>query len=75
MAMQLQYDVGKWCSECSYTTDDGLLGVRALYNFGQQEIALDGNGGNVAAGIQGQWALGTELYYGTLDKSGGCKYY
>ncbi|CDS03343.1 hypothetical protein LRAMOSA00745 [Lichtheimia ramosa] len=71
MAMQLQYDVGKWCSECSYTTDDGLLGVRALYNFGQQETALDGSVNNVAAGIQGQWALGTELYYGTLDKSGG----
>ncbi|CEP17853.1 hypothetical protein [Parasitella parasitica] len=58
VAMQLQYDVGKWCSECSYTSDDGLLGLRALYNFGQP-------------GSSGQWSLGTELYYGVLDKSGG----
>ncbi|KAI8336715.1 hypothetical protein BC941DRAFT_471243 [Chlamydoabsidia padenii] len=60
MAFQLQYDVGKWCSECSYTTDDGLLGLRALYNFGKP--LKEGHG---------QWSLGTELYYGTLDKSGG----
>ena len=61
--MQLQYDVGKWCSECSYTTDDGLLGLRALYNFDQPESAIP----------TGQWALGTEIYYGMLDKSAGCK--
>ncbi|ORZ12204.1 hypothetical protein BCR42DRAFT_379034 [Absidia repens] len=60
MAFQLQYDVGKWCSECSYTTDDGLLGIRALYNFGKP--LEEGHG---------QWSLGTEVYYGTLDKSGG----
>ncbi|KAI7888676.1 mitochondrial distribution and morphology protein 10 [Mucor mucedo] len=58
VAMQLQYDVGKWCSECSYTSDDGLLGLRALYNIGQPSAT-------------GQWSLGTEIYYGVLDKSGG----
>ncbi|KAI9320621.1 hypothetical protein BX666DRAFT_1214854 [Dichotomocladium elegans] len=67
VAMQLQYDVGKWCSECSYTTDDGLLGIRALYNFGQTVLEQESIPGIHA----GQWALGTELYYGTLDKSGG----
>ncbi|KAI8149050.1 hypothetical protein BJV82DRAFT_663393 [Fennellomyces sp. T-0311] len=61
IAMQLQYDVGKWCSEFSYTTDDGLLGIRALYNFDQPESAIP----------TGQWALGTEIYYGMLDKSAG----
>lgn len=61
VAMQLQYDVDKWCSECSYTSDDGLLGLRALYNFGQPVSS-------------GQWSVGTELYYGVLDKSGGCKF-
>ncbi|KAI9275563.1 hypothetical protein BDA99DRAFT_545299 [Phascolomyces articulosus] len=61
IAMQLQYDVGKWCSECSYTTDDGLLGLRALYNFDQPDSAIP----------SGQWALGTEIYYGMLDKSAG----
>ncbi|KAI8379264.1 uncharacterized protein BYT42DRAFT_568246 [Radiomyces spectabilis] len=58
ISMQLQYDVGKWCSECSYTTDDGLLGLRALYNFGPPSN-------------YGQWSLGTEVYYGIVDKSGG----
>ncbi|CAO3637224.1 unnamed protein product [Cunninghamella echinulata] len=60
MAFQVQYDVGKWCSECSYTTDDGLLGLRALYNFGKPSD--EGHG---------QWSVGTEIYYGTLDKSAG----
>ncbi|KAI9483191.1 MAG: mitochondrial distribution and morphology protein 10 [Benjaminiella poitrasii] len=58
VAMQLQYDVDKWCSECSFTSDDGLLGLRALYNFGQPVSS-------------GQWSIGTEMYYGILDKSGG----
>ncbi|KAI9025351.1 hypothetical protein CLU79DRAFT_745199 [Phycomyces nitens] len=64
IAMQLQYDVGKWCSECSYTTDDGLLGIRALYNFGQPVLGEQNTN-------YGQWSIGTEIYYGTLDKSGG----
>ncbi|OZJ01478.1 hypothetical protein BZG36_05527, partial [Bifiguratus adelaidae] len=34
---QLQHDVGKWCTECSYTTDDGLIGFRALYNIGPSQ--------------------------------------
>ncbi|KAG1449103.1 hypothetical protein G6F56_008748 [Rhizopus delemar] len=54
--MQFQHDKGKWCSECSYTSDDGLLGLRALYNLRTQS---------------GQWSMGTEVYYGILDKSGG----
>ncbi|KAI8993636.1 hypothetical protein BDB01DRAFT_903122 [Pilobolus umbonatus] len=61
VAMQLQYDKGKWCSECSYTSDDGLLGARALYNIGYSNTTP----------YTGQWSIGTELYYGVLDKSGG----
>lgn len=60
--MQLQRDVGRHCTEFSYTTDDGLVGLRGLYNFGHDRF---GNG---------QWSAGAELYYGILDKSGGCKY-
>lgn len=55
MAVQLQYDKGKWCTEGSFTSDDGLLGIRALYNIGHQ------------------WSIGTEAYYGVMDKSGGCE--
>ncbi|ORX50823.1 hypothetical protein DM01DRAFT_1324559, partial [Hesseltinella vesiculosa] len=57
MAFQVQYDAQKWCTECSYTTDDGLLGLRGLYNFGKEGY--------------GQWSSGMEIYYGLLDKSGG----
>jgi len=35
MSAQFQYDKGKYCAEVSFTTDDGLIGVRGLYNFGQ----------------------------------------
>ncbi|KAI8072966.1 hypothetical protein BC940DRAFT_292058 [Gongronella butleri] len=57
MAFQMQYDAAKWCTEWSYTTDDGLLGLRGLYNFGKEG--------------HGQWSTGMEVYYGLLDKSGG----
>ncbi|KAF9906489.1 Mitochondrial distribution and morphology protein 10 [Lobosporangium transversale] len=32
---QYQYDKGKYCAEMSFTTDDGLIGIRGLYNFGK----------------------------------------
>ncbi|KAG0192615.1 Mitochondrial distribution and morphology protein 10 [Apophysomyces sp. BC1034] len=60
IAMQFRYDAVKWCSEASYTTDNGLLGIRALYNFGQPSVPASG-----------QWSIGTELYYRILDKGGG----
>ncbi|KAJ2963766.1 hypothetical protein NQZ79_g1326 [Umbelopsis isabellina] len=59
VSLQLQRDTGRHCTEFSYTTDDGLLGLRALYNFGHDRFA------------SGQWSAGAELYYGILDKSGG----
>ncbi|KAG0057057.1 Mitochondrial distribution and morphology protein 10 [Gryganskiella cystojenkinii] len=35
LSAQYQYDKGKYCAEVSFTTDDGLIGVRGLYNFGK----------------------------------------
>ncbi|KAK3847252.1 MAG: mitochondrial distribution and morphology protein 10 [Linnemannia gamsii] len=35
ISAQYQYDKGKYCAEVSFTTDDGLIGVRGLYNFGK----------------------------------------
>ncbi|KAF9966783.1 Mitochondrial distribution and morphology protein 10, partial [Actinomortierella ambigua] len=35
ISAQYQYDKGKYCAEVSFTTDDGLIGIRGLYNFGQ----------------------------------------
>ncbi|KAF9436175.1 Mitochondrial distribution and morphology protein 10 [Entomortierella beljakovae] len=35
LSAQFQYDKGKYCAEMSFTTDDGLIGLRGLYNFGK----------------------------------------
>ncbi|KAF9167300.1 Mitochondrial distribution and morphology protein 10, partial [Mortierella sp. AD010] len=35
ISAQFQYDKGKYCAEMSFTTDDGLIGIRGLYNFGK----------------------------------------
>ncbi|KAF7433267.1 Mitochondrial distribution and morphology protein 10 [Pleurotus ostreatus] len=35
----LQHDVGKWCTEYSWSAEDGMWGVRVLHNFGR--IASD----------------------------------
>ncbi|KAH7930250.1 hypothetical protein BV22DRAFT_1055122 [Leucogyrophana mollusca] len=31
----LQHDVGKWCSEYTWSAEDGMWGVRVLHNFGR----------------------------------------
>lgn len=35
LSLQFQYDKGKYCAETSFTTDDGMIGIRGLYNFGR----------------------------------------
>ncbi|KAM7192765.1 mitochondrial distribution and morphology protein 10 [Naviculisporaceae sp. PSN 640] len=76
----VQYDKGKYGIEGLASTDGGLLGVRGLYNFGGDASApaiappkgsasSDGNGERER--IYGRFSAGGELYYGTLNKSGG----
>ncbi|CCO27614.1 Mitochondrial distribution and morphology protein 10 AltName: Full=Mitochondrial inheritance component MDM10 [Rhizoctonia solani AG-1 IB] len=31
----LQHDIGRWCTEYSWSADDGMWGVRVLHNFGR----------------------------------------
>lgn len=42
----LQQDTGKWCNEYTWSADDGMWGVRTLYNFGKlgnhTEVAEEG---------------------------------
>lgn len=67
---QHQYDVGKYSAEALYSTDGGLLGFKGLYNFGPDPrkesapVITDDK-------IYGRFSAGAELYYGTLNKSGG----
>ncbi|KAI0541793.1 hypothetical protein GGR58DRAFT_387007 [Xylaria digitata] len=77
----VQYDEGRFGVEGLASTDGGLLGVRSLYNFGGDVAgsaspngAQDvGNGTNAPEKerIYGRFSTGGELYYGTLNKSGG----
>lgn len=83
----LQYDVGRYALEGLASTDGGLLGFRGVYNFGgdlsskkhiQHSAAStteNGNGYGSGNGdkerIYGRFSTGGEIYYGTLNKSGG----
>ena len=70
-----QYDVGKYACEGLYSSDGGLLGVRGVYNFGgDADAAPKGekdNSDRLQDRIYGRFSTGAELYYGTLNKSGG----
>lgn len=33
--LNLQHDVGKWCTEYTWSAEDGMWGVRVLHNFGR----------------------------------------
>jgi len=65
-----QYDVGKYSTEALYSTDGGLLGLKGLYNFGPDPRA-DAPQAATDDRIHGRFSAGAELYYGTLNKSGG----
>lgn len=80
-----QYDERRFGVEALASTDGGLLGVRGLYNFGgdlsnatppAQGGAggvnnINNNGATERERIYGRFSVGGELYYGTLNKSGG----
>ncbi|KAI1120519.1 hypothetical protein F5Y10DRAFT_124660 [Nemania abortiva] len=77
----VQYDEGRYGVEGLASSDGGLLGIRGLYNFGgdvagsasphnTQEVG-NGASGTEKERIYGRFSAGGELYYGTLNKSGG----
>ncbi|KAM0480436.1 hypothetical protein ACHAPX_004267 [Trichoderma viride] len=79
----LQYDVGRYALEGLASTDGGLLGFRGVYNFGgdlsskKHTLSTTENGNGQGSGngdkerIYGRFSTGGEIYYGTLNKSGG----
>ncbi|CAP69204.1 uncharacterized protein PODANS_7_11600 [Podospora anserina S mat+] len=79
MLSVVQYDRGKYGVEGLYSTDGGLLGLRGLYNFGgDASVAVmssqNGTGSPESTEkerIYGRFSAGGEMYYGTLNKSGG----
>ena len=35
LMINVQHDIGKWCTEYTWSAEDGMLGVRVLHNFGR----------------------------------------
>ncbi|KAI0143520.1 hypothetical protein GGR57DRAFT_347799 [Xylariaceae sp. FL1272] len=77
----IQYDEGRYGVEGLASTDGGLMGVRGLYNFGGDTHSPSNSGRSSnntdvpphleKERIYGRLSAGGELYYGTLNKSGG----
>ncbi|KAG6837923.1 Mitochondrial distribution and morphology protein 10 [Arthromyces matolae] len=42
----LQHDVGKWCTEYSYSAEDGMWGLRVLHNFGRLGLPVESSDDN-----------------------------
>ncbi|KAK2001155.1 hypothetical protein LX36DRAFT_570841 [Colletotrichum falcatum] len=78
-----QYDVGRYAIEGLGSSDGGLLGFRGVYNFGgdaenNQPCRLNGKPAGLSdetkERIYGRFSAGGEIYYGTLNKSGGVSF-
>ncbi|KAJ7774346.1 mitochondrial distribution and morphology protein 10 [Mycena maculata] len=41
LIVNLQHDVGKWCTEYTWSADDSMWGVRVLHNFGRLGMPVD----------------------------------
>jgi mitochondrial distribution and morphology protein 10 len=39
--LSLQHDVGKWCTEYTWSAEDSMWGVRVLHNFGRLASSLE----------------------------------
>jgi len=69
-----QYDVGKYSAETLYSTDGGLIGFRGLYNFGADPRKEVQEPPRIEDKIYGRFSAGAEMYYGSLNKSGGVSF-
>ncbi|KUJ21887.1 uncharacterized protein LY89DRAFT_387139 [Mollisia scopiformis] len=69
-----QYDVGKYSAETLYSTDGGLIGVRGLYNFGPDPRKEVTEAPRTEDKFYGRFSAGAEMYYGSLNKSGGVSF-
>jgi mitochondrial distribution and morphology protein 10 len=84
MTAQFQRDVGKYSTEYIVSSDDLLVGFRGLWNFGADprladsmdaisSTALHDTDDLLSPPITGRVSAGLEMYYGLLNKGGGCE--
>jgi len=78
----LQHDTGRWCSEYSWSADDGMWGARVLHNFGRLAGEEDKREKHktgkrvdeedaMEGGLKGRWSAGAEFYFSAQEKSAG----
>ncbi|PPQ99904.1 hypothetical protein CVT24_009585 [Panaeolus cyanescens] len=84
--LNLQHDVGKWCTEYTWSAEDSMWGVRVLHNFGRlgipseatEEASARRRGikrvdeeDAIAGGLKGRISIGAEMYFSAKEKSAG----
>lgn len=83
----LQHDVGKWCTEYTWSAEDGMLGVRVLHNFGRLGNSAEPPEDSstsvcprpkrvdeedaTGGGLKGRISAGAEFYISTKERSAG----
>jgi len=85
IVINVQHDVGKWCTEYSWSAEDEMWGIKFLHNFGRlgslSDIADEGGARRglkrvdeeepVEGGLKGRVSIGGELYFSAKEKSAG----
>jgi len=83
--LSLQHDTGKWCTEYTWSADDGMWGARVLHNFGRlsnetgvrtakERVKRVDEEDAMEGGLKGRFSAGAEVYFSAKEKSGGGKY-
>ena len=79
--LSLQHDTGRYSGEYTYSAQDGMFGMRGLYNFGWQaeEQVKDAGGAGrrvdeeemMEGGLRGRFSAGGEVYFSARQRSFG----
>lgn len=83
----LQHDIGKWCTEYTWSAEDGMWGVRVLHNFGRLGNSIEASDVSsfpvgprpkrvdeedaTGGGLKGRVSAGAEIYFSAKEKSAG----
>ena len=85
--VNVQHDVGKWCTEYTWSAEDEMWGVRVLHNFGRLGLTSELNDeapskrrlgvkrvdeeDAVEGGLKGRVSMGAEVYFSAKERSAG----
>lgn len=82
--LSLQHDTGRYAGEYTYSAQDGMFGVRGLYNFGwtqDEDIEDAPDAGRrvdeeemMEGGLRGRFSAGGEVYFSAKQRSFGSEF-